>query len=359
MQEHTINGNKHTVGFVGGKFLPLHLGHVYLITTAASYVDELYVILSSYEIGDRRLCERDGIRYMPPEVRLSWLGQEFHDIENIKILHSKDDRWGDDYDWAEGSEEIKKMIGKPIDYIFTSEHSYDKYFKKSYPQARHIVLDSDREAFKVSGTQVRQDLYKYWDMLPDCVRSYFTKKVAVIGTESCGKSTLAKKLAKIYNASYIQEVGREYCERYSDRLTPGLFDVIAMEHYLLQDKKLRRGDKIIFVDSEATITQYYLDMYFNETRSPFIDALVKLQDYDLVIYLEPDVKWVDDGFRFAGADEVRMKNNAKLKKMFEERNIPFVSISGTYAQRFSKARSLVDKLFESKIVPLKVDAVIR
>ncbi|WP_236694053.1 adenylyltransferase/cytidyltransferase family protein [Sporosarcina globispora] len=30
-----------TVGFIGGKFLPLHLGHVYAIVHASAIVDEL------------------------------------------------------------------------------------------------------------------------------------------------------------------------------------------------------------------------------------------------------------------------------------------------------------------------------
>ncbi|MEK3854974.1 adenylyltransferase/cytidyltransferase family protein [Cytobacillus sp. FSL H8-0458] len=39
-----------TVGFIGGKFLPLHLGHVYAIVQATSIVDELYVVLSHSEL---------------------------------------------------------------------------------------------------------------------------------------------------------------------------------------------------------------------------------------------------------------------------------------------------------------------
>lgn len=35
---------KGKVGFYGGKFLPLHQGHVYMITRAACMVDELYVV---------------------------------------------------------------------------------------------------------------------------------------------------------------------------------------------------------------------------------------------------------------------------------------------------------------------------
>jgi len=333
-----------TVGFIGGKFLPLHLGHVYVILSASNYVDELYVILSSSRKRDKELCDRDGIRYMPAEVRLSWLGRVFNNIENIQILHMQDNYGNDDYNWEEGAGVVKKLIGKHIDYIFSSEKSYDKYFNKYYPDAKHIVIDDAREAISISATEIRRDLYAHWDMLPDGVKPYFTKKVAVIGTESCGKSTLVKKLAKLYNTEYVHEVGRDYCEKYSDRLTPAMFNSIAMEHFLLQEKKLELSNKILFVDSDATITQYYLDMYFNNEKSPLIDEIIKIQDYDLALFLEPDVKWVPDGFRFAGDNAVRIKNNEKLKRMFNERKIPFMTITGDYSERFIKSKSAVDDL---------------
>ena len=94
------------------------------------------------------------------------------------------------------------------------------------------------------------------------------------------------------------------------------------------------------------ITHYYLDMYFGGEKSSLISEIIKLQDFDLVIFLEPDVPWVDDGWRFAGEADVRTRNNDLLKKMFKEKGIPFASISGNYRERFDRARELVGGLFE-------------
>jgi len=336
---------KKTVGFIGGKFLPFHLGHMYAILTASGYVDELYVILSSSKKRDKELCDRDGMKYIPADVRLSWLGNAFSDIENIKVVHMTDNYGNDDYNWEEGADVVKTLIGKNIDYIFSSEYSYAAIFKKYYPEAKHIVIDEKRQNFNISATELRRNLYAHWDMLPGCVRPYFTKKVLVIGTESCGKSMLVKKLAKVYNTSFVHEVGRDYCERYSDRLTPSMFEHIAMEHYLLQEKRSELSNKILFVDSEATITQFYLDMYFNKAHSSLIEEIIKLQNYDLALFLEPDVRWVDDGLRFSGDDEIRKKNNDRLKKMYADRGIEVISISGDYNERFRKSKELVDSLF--------------
>jgi HTH-type transcriptional regulator, transcriptional repressor of NAD biosynthesis genes len=338
--------NKKTVGFIGGKFLPFHQGHIYVIIAASNQVDELYVVLSSSKNRDREICERDGIPYIPAEVRLSWIGESLKEINNIKIIHIEDEHWDADYDWEEGANLIKKAIGKPIDIVFSSEISYNEYFKKYYPDSKHIIVDDKRKTVTISATEMRKRLYDHWDKLPNCVRSYFTKKVAIVGTESCGKTMLAQKLAKFYNTVYVEEVGRKYCERYSNQLIPEMFNLIAMEHFLLQVKKSEESNKVLFIDSEAVITQYYLNMYFNRRKSELIEQIIKLQNYDLIIYLEPDIKWVDDGLRFSGEENERKKNNEKLKNMFTERGINFISVTGSYDERFNKSRILVDKLLE-------------
>ncbi|MDD5192550.1 MAG: multifunctional transcriptional regulator/nicotinamide-nucleotide adenylyltransferase/ribosylnicotinamide kinase NadR [Candidatus Nanoarchaeia archaeon] len=340
--------NKKTVGFIGGKFLPFHLGHVYAIIAASNQVDELYVVVTSSKNRDREICERDGIKYIPAEVRLSWIGESLNNLENIKLIHIEDDRWENNYDWETGANLIKKAIGKPIDYVFSSEHEYSKLFKKFYPDSKHIVIDDKRNTVRISATEMRKNLYENWDKLPNCVRSYFTKKVAVVGTESCGKTILTKKLAKFYNTNYVEEVGRDYSKKYSNQLTKEMFNHIAMEHFLLQQKRAEQSNKVLFIDSEAITTQYYLDMYCPKEKSKLIEEIVKLQDYDLVLYLEPDVKWVEDGLRFAGEQETRKINNDKLKKMFRDRKVSFIEINGNYDERFNRAKKLVDKLFENK-----------
>ena len=335
-----------TTGFIGGKYLPFHQGHVYAILAASNQVDELYVVLSSSKNRDRELCKRDGIKYIPAQTRLSWIGESLNNLDNVKIVHVEDDHWDNDYDWEEGANLIKAAIGKPIDYVFSSETSYGEHFRKYYPDSKHVVVDDKRKTVTISATEMRRNIFDNWDKLPNCVRSYFTKRVAIVGTESCGKTTLAKKLAKFYNTEWVEEVGRAYCDRYSNQLTREMFDKIAMEHFLLQDKKAETSNKVLLVDSDAVITQYYLNMYFSGEKSSLIEEVAKLQDYDLVLYLEPDVKWVEDGLRFAGEENIRKQNNETLKQMYQKRGINFVSVSGDYTRRFSESKKLIDKLFE-------------
>ena len=338
----------HKVGFMGGKFLPFHLGHLFAILEAHNQVDKLYIILSSSKKRDKELCERDGIKYIPADVRMSWLGEAFNDLENIEVIDIEDDQWDNDYDWTEGARMITGAIPEKITHVFSSEHTYTELFKQFYPFAEHVVVDDERKTVTISATELRQNLFDNWDKLPIFVRSFFTKKVLVTGTESVGKSTLVTKLAKFFNTNFVHEVGRDYCERYKNHLTVPMFDSIAMEHFLLQEKLAPHSDKVLFVDSDAIVTKYYLNMYFGAT-SAFIDELIKLQSFDLCLYLEPDVKWMPDGFRFAGDTQERLKNNELLKQLYIDNwssDFPTIHISGDYSNRLLVARQEVNKLFK-------------
>lgn len=99
-----------TVGFIGGKFLPLHLGHVYAIVQASSIVDELYVVLSHSELRDRQLCQRSKMDYIPPQIRLRWLSQLTKDMTHVKVISIQDDQGNEDYNWAEGGGNIKRQL---------------------------------------------------------------------------------------------------------------------------------------------------------------------------------------------------------------------------------------------------------
>jgi len=337
---------KGTVGFIGGRFLPFHRGHIFAIIEASNHVEDLYVVLNSSR-KDKEVCIKDGIRPIPAEVRLSWIGESISKLENIHILHIQDEGWGDSDNWDAGTRAVKQAIGKKITHVFSSEHEYDELFDKYYPEAEHIIIDARRSTVKAkSASEIRRNLYDYWSLLPPNVQSFFVKRIAFIGTESVGKTTLAEKLSKFYNTAYVHEVGRDYTLKYSDQLTVEHFDQLAMEHFLLTEKKSLECNRVLLVDSEAIVTQYYLEMYFG-MRSSLIDEIIKRQKFDLWLYLEPDLEWVDDGVRFAGDQQLREKNNMHLKEMLAEYGVDFITVSGDYNNRFIEAKNAIDSLFES------------
>ncbi|MCM3666729.1 multifunctional transcriptional regulator/nicotinamide-nucleotide adenylyltransferase/ribosylnicotinamide kinase NadR [Mesobacillus subterraneus] len=336
------------VGMYGGKFVPVHLGHVYAMIKASTMVEELHVIVSyDTEHEKNEIFKNSKVPNIPYKMRVRWWSQLTKDLPHVHVHVIEEIQTGHFSDWEKGAEAIKKAISKEIDVVFSSENRYSDYFNVLYPNAKHVVIDADREKYPISATAIRTEgAIKHWEMLPKVVQPFFVKKVVIVGTESCGKSTLVQNLAALYNTTYVEEIGRIYYERLGDCETitlPTDFPEIAIEHKYREKQQLEKANKVLFVDTEATVTQYFSMLYVNEHQS-VLDQLASIQDYDLWLFLEPDVEWVDDGTRSFGEQSVREANNAALKRLLLEQGIAYEIIKGDYEERLSRAIVLVDKL---------------
>ncbi len=143
------------IGFYGGKFLPLHQGHVYALIQASTMVEELYVVLSHSEKRDREICARTDFSYVPAAVRLRWLHQLTKDMPYVHVVSIEDDAGDEDYDWREGADLIKEAIGKPLMRSFR-RNGVHRYLRGVLSWCRHIILDEEREAAPISATMIRQ-----------------------------------------------------------------------------------------------------------------------------------------------------------------------------------------------------------
>jgi HTH-type transcriptional repressor of NAD biosynthesis genes len=118
---------------------------------------------------------------------------------------------------------------------------------------------------------------------------------------------------------------------------------IAYGHKMEEIKAIEKANKLVFIDTEAIVTQFYSNLY-NDEHQTVLDEIAKLQYYDLWLYLEPDVEWVNDGLRVHGEDEVRVKNNQHLKALLKSHNIDYKILNGDYLERLNGAIKLVDEL---------------
>ena len=338
------------LGVIVGKFLPLHLGHVNFINRSSTMVDKLIVVVC-YSNRDRKVCEESFIPEITLKNRLRWLHTIYHDLKHIEIRYLDESEIAEyPNGWKEFIELLKIAVPEKIDYIFSSELEYDEFYKKLLPEAEHIIIDSKRKERMISGTEIRKNPYKNWEFIPSVVRPFFVKKVVLIGTESCGKTTLTKFLAKAYNTSWAEEYGRNYvyeeCGGNEDNLQYEDYIKIAMHQKKLEDDAIRHSNKIVFIDTEAIVTQFYCKLYEGK-EDPAINEIIKRQNYDLWLYLESDVDWVDDGLRKNGGEENRESGKMLLTELLEENNVldKVKFISGNYEERLDKALKIIQDEF--------------
>ncbi|UUV46079.1 nicotinamide-nucleotide adenylyltransferase [Bacillus phage vB_BanS-Thrax1] len=337
-----------TVGFYGGKFYPIHSGHVYAMTVASTMVDELHVIVSHDSEYEQNVLSKDSkLPHVDFKQRVRWWMEITKDMPHVHVHAVYEENTGKLESWQEGAKGIKEAVGKPITHVFSSEHEYTEFFNVLYPEAEHVVVDANREKYPVSATKLRTEgVYDNWDLLPEVVRRYYVKKVVIVGTESCGKSTLVKNLATLYNTNYVEEYGRTFYEELGgcEEITMAEdYPLIAYQHKVNENKALKNANKVVFIDTEAIVTHYYQKLYIGEGDSLLTEIGLR-QDYNLWIFLEPDVKWVDDGTRTFGEQDVREENNKKLKCMLRMLGINYKTVNGSYEERLKKSIKLVDGL---------------
>lgn len=123
------------------------------------------------------------------------------------------------------------------------------------------------------------------------------KKIAIVGPESTGKSTITQQLAKHYHTLWVPEYARYYCAALA---TPcDLQDEVNMFHgqLALEDAILAIAEKdLVFCDTTFLTVKIWSDEVFAETPKIVLDALPQYH-YDLYLLMDIDLPWQEDPLR--------------------------------------------------------------
>jgi len=345
----------YNIGVVPGKFFPPHRGHLNQIIRAATQCNKVYVVVSDNEDLALDKCRKDNLPYIPLKTRALWLSLELQNLSHIEVV-TLDETGIPAY--PDGSVQWCKMlttlIPEKIDVIFGGEMEYQDTYMKHLPGIEYSVYDYRRSRYPVSGTEVRENYLKHWDYILGSARGFFARRVLVTGTESCGKSTLVKYLAKIFHTAWSEEYGRNYSRDHlggnEDLFQIGDFAKIAGVQQTQDEQALKGANRICFFDTDAIVTQYYCKLYLGQ-QNPIIEAFVYPQKYDLVLMMGPTVGWVDDGLRFKGQQEEREKLHKRLLYMYLDRGFKdkIIEINDdNHSARLARATDYADKLLADR-----------
>ena len=171
------------------------------------------------------------------------------------------------------------------------------------------------------------------------------KKIAIIGPESTGKSTLCTLLAKHFNSTYCLEYAREYLNKNGKNYTvEDLLNIakgqIDLENAALEVAK-ENTSLYLFVDTDLYVIKVWSEYVFS-TCHPFILEQIATRKYDAYLLCNIDLPWVKDGLREYPEEQPRKELFNIYKDILINQNTPFTIISGNYAQRFEYAINFIE-----------------
>lgn len=316
-------------GMVLGKFMPPHLGHMYLCDFARNYVDELTIVVGTLPTEP-----------ISGEVRFAWMQSLY---PNCNVVHldevlPQDPSETPDF-WDLWRTALRRVLPSLPDFVFASE-TYGHRLSKELG-ARFIPVDPERSIHRVSGTAVREDPHQYWDLIPDCVRRWYAKRVCVFGPESTGKSTLAQNLAKHFNTVAIPEYARTYLEAQKGELSIDDIPQIASGQIASEEALIPRCNRIAIQDTDLLETVVWSKFLYNECPK-WIEQAAHERRADLYLLTDVDVPWVADVVRYL--PEERKSFFDCCKATLEAIGANYVIISGDWEARFNTAVEAVESL---------------
>lgn len=166
-------------------------------------------------------------------------------------------------------------------------------------------------------------------------------RVALLGAESTGKSTLAQALAARYGTLWVPEYLREFVEvnarvPYEEDQTGIARTQRAREEALARDPRAR---DFLFVDTTPLMTAVYSRIYWGRVP-PDLLALEAGHDYAFTLVAAPDLPWVPDGLQ-RESEEVRQRVHAQLVDVLDARRLPFTLLTGELEARLRQVEDLI------------------
>ena len=332
-------------GLIVGKFSPLHLGHEYLIRQAETECDEL--VLLSWSKPELPGCNSDRRRH--------WLKSRFAHLQALVLDDhtlqqlAKDSRVrapllpNNDAPESESRHFVgwvcENLLHYCPDVIFTSEdygdgfaHELTQYFHvrgKYIDDIAHRCVDRARGVVPISGTVLRLDPHGQSAFLAPEIYADFVDRIALLGGESTGKTTLAAALAKALDTHWAAEYGRELWESKRGKLTYPDMLTIAQTQIAREQHLSASARRFLICDSTPLTTLFYSLALFDRAEPEL--SLLAERHYAQVFLCAADFEFVQDGTR--RDNDFRLFQQRWYQQQLTARGIPYTILRGNIEQR--------------------------
>ncbi|WP_348943621.1 ATP-binding protein [Chitinibacter sp. FCG-7] len=167
-----------------------------------------------------------------------------------------------------------------------------------------------------------------------------TRKIAIVGPESCGKTSLARALARELQAPWVPEFSRPWFAA-QRRTAYSMDDIIAIAHgQLALEQQLATGADWLVCDTSVLVCVIWAQVRFGECPAE-LAQLWRPQDYQLHLLTAADLPWQPDPLRENPLDRDALLT--RYQTALEQTQAPFALVTGVGEARWQNAKQAVQQ----------------
>ncbi|MGJ9417446.1 AAA family ATPase [Massilia sp. CMS3.1] len=168
------------------------------------------------------------------------------------------------------------------------------------------------------------------------------RRIAVLGAESSGKSTLCGALARRYSTVWVPEYLREFVDTHGRVPFESDQFGIARTQRARENAAVDGANEFLFCDTTPLMTALYSQVYWGRVDAQ-LAALAATHDYALTLVTAPDTPWVADGL-MRESEEVRQRVFSMLVQELDARGLRFVLLEGDLPHRLRQVEAALKVL---------------
>lgn len=163
------------------------------------------------------------------------------------------------------------------------------------------------------------------------------KKVAIVGAECTGKSSLAAALAEQYNCPFVPEFARDYLGKLNLPYTALDVQAIARGQMSLEDEAVENNNSpYLFCDTNLWVIKVWMDNSYKATPG-WVEREISQRHYHLHILTDFNIPYETDSLREHPNEREHFTNI--YRNLLETHNVPFVYVKGSLEERVKQVQA--------------------